>query len=198
VSYGSGSGWLSLSKTNDSSLGAVIDGNAGDPITVSIDNSKLSSGVPYTATVKFSGNAIVNGVSVEALTPITLAVTYNGVGGIFSCPGDSRCPVCTLTPNPNAVTIPGTSILTYSCTNVNSCSDITGTDGKDLGPVGISGTAAAGSVTAAPTQNTTYSFTCTGSIGTGHTTKASASVSVTNPGIIECLPGENPKDCPNH
>jgi hypothetical protein len=105
------------------------------------------------------------------------------------CPGSScnppSKPSCTLSASPTSVVVPGLSTLTYSCSNVSSCT-ISGGGFGTSSIVSMSGTTAKGTTTDAPTTNTFYGINCYGT-GPNSTVTATANVqvNVTNPGRSE-------------
>ncbi len=110
--------------------------------------------VSPTATTEYAISCVGNGGSASATTTVTVTT---GGGGVT--------PTVSLSANPSSITAGATSTLTWSSTNMTSCS-----------APWTNATSTSGTQVVSPTTTTEYAITCTGNYGTK---TASTTISVT-------------------
>ncbi|HVM76655.1 MAG TPA: hypothetical protein VMU07_00690 [Candidatus Paceibacterota bacterium] len=190
VTYKSGSNWLIVSPSSDAKqLGTT---STADTVTVNVSSTGLALGT-YTATATFSGTSWA-GNTKDGSPTRTLSVSFTKSS--LNCPADGQalcgvppsCPIFSATPQ--SIVVPSNSTLTYSCQSVSSCSISGGEfNGKSLSVDGSNN--ADGSISASPTQNTTYNLLCYGVKNNKNVTATnSVQVTIQNPSTGECGPDQ--------
>jgi uncharacterized protein YjdB len=159
-------------------------GTYSSAVSWSATNGSISgSGNTVTLVPSSAGTATCKAISQEDTTKsgsATVSVTPNG---------DPRVtvnqPSCTLSVSPTSIVVPASSVITYSCKYVKTCTMSGGGFGS-LSTVNVDSTTATakGTTKDAPTQNTIYNINCTGTESSA-SANASVIVTVTNPGRIE-------------
>jgi hypothetical protein len=129
----------------------------------------------------FTYNASAHNINGDASAAATINVTAPvcPVGGCTPPPGSASC--TSFTASPSSVTPGQKSKLSYTCTNVTSCSISSFVNGQFTGEVSGGAT---GSESVGPTTNTIYTLNC----DNGAVNPQSVQVTVTNPGLNETNP----------
>ncbi len=180
-------GWLDMSKVVYTPAIPIVTFSA-NPSTISTGQSSTltwssTGATSCTASGGFStGGATSGSVSVSPLITSTYSVTCSGPGGT-SVPANATVtvtvPDLTITATPNRVLVGGAITVTWSATNVNSCT-IT-RNAASWKSVTAVASKVSGSSPDTITGQTVYVLSCMGSNGLAVATTANTTVNVSTP-----------------
>lgn len=185
----------SVSTGGTSTCTATVNGTgsgAGSGVTWSTNLGSINSTTGQYTAPGNTGTATITATSVQDPTKSGQTTVTISTPPLPTCtPG--TCPVCNpaLTATPSSIVVPGSSNLSYSCSNVTSCHLTQGGGGAPLSTA----TAQSGySVT--PASTTTYTLTCTNSSYSGPGSTLTQTATVTVGGTNLCETNPNGAGCP--
>ena len=155
------------------------------------DSAKFASSNPGTATIKACSTS---SPSICDTTPVVVTQAP------IACTPGVNCPKCTdpiISAAPTSIVIPESSVLSYKCDNVTSCT-LTGNDGSNYtnNLKWVDSTTASGTQSVTPLNTTVYTFSCTNSGYSPQSATVSLPVKVTVGGTSRCEQNPNGAGCP--